>query len=393
MFGTLTASYGFGTRTGGEATRIDFRGDTIPTTPTDGTTKPVGVTRVTDLTAANAGDQWNAAASGTLGAWDLGDSNQPPALLYSDYDGSDIDCARFAVLNIQCGTLIPGQRTATTPQPGTTASDIRFTDGDLADGVTASVLLPTTLTVGDNTLDLMWSVHHDPETTTARQVTLNNNRLLVDADRRTSVRRIILRATTGSGDDKTLVNDYTLRITPREGERARANLRLTAAPGHLLTGHTTRFTATSDGWGAITWSIAEGSTAATIDPHTGVVTAGATAETITVQASVAQTSTHSGETLTTSLEIDDFENFERSDFADHDRDGLIEIHDLAMLHNMRYNLAGTSYKESANDAGANALGCPDTGCNGYELVSDLDFDKDGDDTTWSGDSYPWLHPG
>ena len=96
-----------------------------------------------------------------------------------------------------------------------------------------------------------------------------------------------------AGDDKTLVNDYTLRITPREGERARANLRLTAAPGHLLTGHTTRFTATSDGWGAITWRIVEGGTAATINTHTGVVTAGATAETITVQASVAQTSTHS----------------------------------------------------------------------------------------------------
>ena len=116
-----------------------------------------------------------------------------------------------------------------------------------------------------------------------------------------------------------------------------------------------------------------------------MVTAGATAETITVQASVAQTFTHTAETLTTSMEIDDFENFERSDFADHDRDGLIEIHDLAMLHNMRYNLTGTSYKDSVHALGT-TLGCPDTGCNGYELVSDLDFDMDGDGTTWSGDA-------
>ena len=200
------------------------------------------------------------------GCLGLGRQQPAPALLYSDYDGSDIDCARFAVLNIQCGTLIPGQRTATTPQPGITASDIRLTGGDLADGVTASVLLPTTLTVSGNTLNLMWSIHHDPETTTTRQVTLNNNRLLVDADRRASVRRIILRATTGSGDGKTLVNDYTLRIVPQAGELARANLRLTAAPGHLLTNHTTRFTATSDSWRAITWSITESGTAATIDP-------------------------------------------------------------------------------------------------------------------------------
>ena len=53
----------------------------------DGTTKPVGVTRVADLTAANAGDEWNAAASGTLGAWSFG-FGQPPALVYNDYDGT-----------------------------------------------------------------------------------------------------------------------------------------------------------------------------------------------------------------------------------------------------------------------------------------------------------------
>ena len=71
--------------------------------------------------------------------------------------------------------------------------------------------------------------------------------------------------------------------------------------------------------------------------------------------------------------------------VDNDIDGLIEIHDLTMLHNMRHNLAGTSYK-SSEDAVGNTFGCPATGCIGYELVGDLDFDLDGDGSSWTGDS-------
>ena len=74
--------------------------------------------------------------------------------------------------------------------------------------------------------------------------------------------------------------------------------------------------------------------------------------------------------------------------ADSDGDGLIEIDSLLMLHNMRYNLAGTSYKTSDDpDSVGSISGCPDdTGCMGYELARDLDFDADGDGSTWSGDA-------
>ena len=75
----------------------------------------------------------------------------------------------------------------------------------------------------------------------------------------------------------------------------------------------------------------------------------------------------------------------RSRFViDSDGDGLLEIHNLTMLHNMRHNLAGTSYRTSTTSAGVSD-GCPGTGCNGYELAGDLDFDTDGDGS-WSGDS-------
>ena len=73
-----------------------------------------------------------------------------------------------------------------------------------------------------------------------------------------------------------------------------------------------------------------------------------------------------------------------SPMADRDGDGLIEIDSLLMLHNMRHNLAGTSYKASAGSAG-NSSGCPATGgCVGYELARDLDFNVDDDGSTWSG---------
>ncbi len=58
--------------------------------------------------------------------------------------------------------------------------------------------------------------------------------------------------------------------------------------------------------------------------------------------------------------------------ADSDGNGLIEIGDATMLNNMRYDLAGTSYKTSDDDDG-DSSGCPDSGCNGYELIDDIDL--------------------
>ena len=71
--------------------------------------------------------------------------------------------------------------------------------------------------------------------------------------------------------------------------------------------------------------------------------------------------------------------------VDRDGDGLIEIDRLLMLHNMRHNLAGTSYKTSTASVG-NSSGCPDALCRGYELTRNLDFDVDGNGNTWSGNA-------
>ena len=76
------------------------------------------------------------------------------------------------------------------------------------------------------------------------------------------------------------------------------------------------------------------------------------------------------------------------DDVDDDNDGLIEIHNLDMLHNIRWNLAGTTYDDEEDDGtgnGGDTTGAPDeatTECTtatdsvflcGYELARSLDF--------------------
>ncbi len=68
--------------------------------------------------------------------------------------------------------------------------------------------------------------------------------------------------------------------------------------------------------------------------------------------------------------------------VDADGDGLIEISTALMLNNMRFNLAGSSYKTSEEDDFGDSGGCPNNICNGYELTTDIDLlnllDKNGD---------------
>ena len=56
---------------------------------------------------------------------------------------------------------------------------------------------------------------------------------------------------------------------------------------------------------------------------------------------------------------------------DNDDDGLIEIFSVDDLNIIRYQLDGSGYKTSRDDIKI-TVGCPETGCIGYELMQDLD---------------------
>ena len=58
--------------------------------------------------------------------------------------------------------------------------------------------------------------------------------------------------------------------------------------------------------------------------------------------------------------------------VDDDDDGLIEVYYLESLNAIRHQLNGTGYKESGEGT-AITTGCPDDGCDGYELTGNLDF--------------------
>ena len=81
---------------------------------------------------------------------------------------------------------------------------------------------------------------------------------------------------------------------------------------------------------------------------------------------------------------------------DRDDDGLIEVANLAQLNTIRWDLDGdggvddtasaADYDDAYPDA-AEGMGCPESGCIGYELTADLDFDTNGNGSTDAGDAY------
>ena len=105
--GTIVASYGFGSISNGGF-------------PIAAGAPPGGAT-VNNLDLSSAGTEWDDTARKTKGAWDFGNTSQPPALKYADYDGTsssnDVDyCALFPEkisgtnTTLICGTsLLPGQ--------------------------------------------------------------------------------------------------------------------------------------------------------------------------------------------------------------------------------------------------------------------------------------------
>ena len=199
-FGSIGASYSFGSKVGGETARFSFGSS-------DGTLMPTGVTSAAGLTAANVGSSWNSANDGTLGAWDFGGGAQPPALVFNDYDGvnTGTDYAALFAGYTTLTALIPSQRPASSPQIGTATTDIQLNDGDTANSISGNIDLPTAFN-GEN---LTWSVFYDPAPTVSQVSVDNNNSVQVNAAHRTTARTFILRARDSRNN---IVNDYHLRI-------------------------------------------------------------------------------------------------------------------------------------------------------------------------------------
>ena len=83
---------------------------------------------------------------------------------------------------------------------------------------------------------------------------------------------------------------------------------------------------------------------------------------------------------------------------DADKDGLIEIANLAQLNAVRWDLnadgwASTAGRTTYRTAFPNSefgMGCPVAGCTGYELTANLDFDTSGDDDVADAPYASWT---
>ena len=137
---------------------------------------------------------------------------------------------------------------------------------------------------------------------------------------------------------------------------------------------TAQITITSNGITDVALYVSANIAIATVS-NSGLVTAVQTGE-VTITVSLPQDNTHTDATATLQVCVG---------MVDCDGDGLIEINSLTKLHNMRFDLSGDSYKTSDSDPGA-TTGCPNSGCSGYELTTNLDFDANGNGYTWSGDN-------
>ena len=92
-----------------------------------------------------------------------------------------------------------------------------------------------------------------------------------------------------------------------------------------------------------------------------------------------------------------FQSIGATDY-DSDDDGLIDVDSLAKLDAIRYDMNGDgAADDSANDASyatafpdpETGMGCPGTGCTGYELTANLDFDENSDGSITAADSTYW----
>ena len=81
---------------------------------------------------------------------------------------------------------------------------------------------------------------------------------------------------------------------------------------------------------------------------------------------------------------------------DTDGDGLIEVSGLMQLNAIRWDLDGDGLPDSSSGmvgfaaafpGALDGMGCPDSECSGYELISDLDFDTNGNGRADAGDAY------
>ena len=97
-------------------------------------------------------------------------------------------------------------------------------------------------------------------------------------------------------------------------------------------------------------------------------------------------------TTSTAAKLTAFVGVYSASAHDGDGDGLIEVSSLAQLNAVRWDLDGDGISTepgfgTAFPGTSSGVGCPSSGCTGYELTTNLEFDTNADGNPDSGDDY------
>ena len=377
-FGSATASY-WDTTTSGVATGSGGTGKT--------TSELQEPTDYTDIYAA-----WNVDIDGETGTddpWDFGTASEYP-VLQVDFDGNgtssweefgDQRPNRPPSFDEETPTRAVDENTAAGQDIG---DPVTATDPDAGDEVTyalggtdaASFDLVTT------TGQLQTQAALDYETETEYVVTITAS----DAEDASASVEVTI-TVTDLVDTPTFVGaPYAFEVSEAaDVGDAVDTVTATALAGGALTYAITAAT-TGDGDEAVdaasVFAIHQTGGAITVAAALDYETAARYALTVTVSEAGGTTATAAVTITVTNVDVD----------YDADDNGLIEVANLAQLDAMRWDLDGDGASTEAGYAAAfpdapAGMGCPATGCDGYELTVDLDFDTDGSGAVDAADDY------
>ena len=366
---------------------------------------PSGVTSANDLTSTIAPDSWNDARKNTLGAWDLGGDNQFPTLKYADYDGSGShfhcnnanDKPTGAIMIPNCDQRIP---IVTVKNVLASSADINIVYDS---GITVFAAVLDDGETAPKAIEIKSSIFGTGGFIATGSEILESGRAVISLSglQEKSLYDVYIVVESSSG---TLGNVMKVDFTTTAFVTA-TNVLGTTADINIasdIDGYA-YFVAIADGT-AIPDATAIKSARLGVG---GVVATGRKSITIGTQESFNLSGLEgnsvyniyvaiesSADTVIRKTGIDIY----TMTIVDADGDGLIDINSLFELNNIRYNLEGSSYRTRVGST-YSIGGCPESGCYGYELTTDLDFDSNGDGKTWvqesngeytldAGDSHP-----
>ena len=378
--GTFTAVYGSGTVTSNQTVTAPTGSDKTETelkTPTDNDTPANNIYSTWDDHDIDNADNDDDATTGTDDPWAFGTSSQLPVLNFTPSGGTvtpPTDQQPVSITLTAASTTVTEGSTTTITTPtlsGTRNYDVRIqnpsqsrytydftiTKGNTTPSPTSPTFSAVTNTAEDGDVDADLT---DAVVTPANSVTISSSSSTI------AIQDDEIHDVTGLAVTAAKQSDNTYDITVTWGAPNAVNSRNAAGTDGYDLQYCTSGCQTDSNWTTVSTDIPIATVTHTLDSVTVY-------RTYDIRIRAKSSSKNGDWSSTVSVEVGE-------DF-DEDNDGYIEVSDLAELNAIRYDLNADGAVSSTDEtnylaAFENAMpsmGCPSTGCVGYELRANLDL--------------------